>query len=278
MKKLTIGMAAYDDFDGVFFTCQSLRLHHKEVIDQVQIIVIDGNPTSEHGKATKHFCNGTNGKVKYVEAPNAYGTAQTKQLVFENADTPYVMCIDCHVLLDAGSVAKLLEYIENDDGNLLQGPMLYDDLISISTHMDQVWRGGMLGIWGTDERGTKADLPPFEIAAQGMGLFACRKDSWVGFNPKFKGFGGEECYIHEKFKQRGKKTICLPFLRWSHRFGRPSGIPYKCYWEDRIFNYFIGHMELGLDIQPVFDHFNSILDPQKVQTCYNAAKQSMEAS
>ena len=30
---LTIGMATYDDFDGVYFTIQSLRLHHAEVME-----------------------------------------------------------------------------------------------------------------------------------------------------------------------------------------------------------------------------------------------------
>lgn len=270
-KKLTIGMAVYDDFDGVFFTCQSIRMHHREVMDEIQLLVIDGNPSSEHGKATAHFCKGTNGAVQYVEAPRAYGSAQTKELVFGNANTPYVMCIDCHVLLESGSISKLLAYLENDDGNLLQGPMTYDDLVSISTHMEPIWRGGMKGIWANDARGASPDAPPFEIPAQGMGLFACRKDSWPGFNPLFRGFGAEECYIHEKFKQRGKKTICLPFLRWSHRFGRPSGIPYKCHWGDRVFNHFVGHIELGLDTKPVFDHFGSILSPDKINQWYAEA-------
>lgn len=275
-KKLTIGMAAYDDFDGVFFTCQSIRLHHKKVADKIQIIVIDGNPTSEHGKATKGFCQNTHGAVKYIEAPSTYGPAQTKELVFRNAETPHVLCIDCHILLESGCLAKLIDFMENDDGNLLQGPLLYDDLDGAYTHMDQVWRGGMLGIWGADDRGLKPDSEPFEIPAQGMGLFACRKDAWPSFNPKFKGFGGEECYIHEKFRQKGKKTLCLPFLRWSHRFGRPFGIPYKCHWEDRIFNYFVGHMELGMDTKPVFDHFSEILNYEKVKACYDSAVLAMK--
>jgi hypothetical protein len=49
------------------------------------------------------------------------------------------------------------------------------------------------------------------IPAQGMGVFACRKNNWLGFNPKFRGFGGEEGYIHEKYRKNGKQVICLPF-------------------------------------------------------------------
>ena len=81
---------------------------------------------------------------------------------------------------------------------------------------------------------------------QGMGLFACRKDAWPGFNPLFRGFGAEEGYIHEKVRQGGGRTLCLPFLRWMHRFNRPLGAPYPNIWEDRIRNYYIGWRELGL--------------------------------
>ena len=49
-KKLTIGMATYDDYQGVFWTIQALRMYHAEVMDQVEIIVIDNNPDSDHGK------------------------------------------------------------------------------------------------------------------------------------------------------------------------------------------------------------------------------------
>ena len=40
-KKLTIGMATYDDYDGVFFTIQSLRMHHRICnTDAVQFVVM----------------------------------------------------------------------------------------------------------------------------------------------------------------------------------------------------------------------------------------------
>lgn len=38
---------------------------------------------------------------------------------------------------------------------------------------------------------------------QGLGIFACRRDVWPGFNPRLRGFGGEEGYIHEKFRRAG---------------------------------------------------------------------------
>lgn len=271
---LTIGMPVHSDFDGTFFSVQALRLFHREALGRVQILVVDGNPQSPHGLATARFCANAGPSVKYLPAPEANGTAQTKELVFTHAQTEFVMCMDCHVLLEPGAVSQLISFLETDEGNLLQGPMVYDDLKTISTHMDQVWRGGMLGIWGTDERGRNPESPPFEIKAQGMGVFACRKDAWPSFHPLFKGFGGEECYIHEKFRQKGKKTLCLPFLRWSHRFGRPDGIPYPNILEDRIFNYVVGHLELGLEIQPIYDHFKDQLDPQDLTRTMEASAQA----
>jgi hypothetical protein len=101
------------------------------------------------------------------------------------------------------------------------------------------------------------DDEPFEIPAQGLGLFTCRREAWLGFNPHFRAFGGEEGYIHEKYRQHGRKTLCLPFLRWLHRFARPNGVKYTLTQEDKIRNYVLGFQELGLDLQPIHDHFAS---------------------
>ncbi len=164
-------------------------------------------------------------------------------------------------MLAPGALVKLIAFMNagHDEGNLLQGPLIMDNLDQYQTHMDPVWRAGMWGIWAHDKRGDDIEAPPFEIPAHGMGLFACRKESWLGFNKDFRGFGGEECYIHEKFRQAGRKTLCLPFLRWLHRFPRPAGIPYPNYWEDRIRNYLLGHAELGLSPEPVIAHFRDHL-------------------
>ena len=98
----------------------------------------------------------------------------------------------------------------------------------------------------------------YEVPAQGLGFFASKKEAWLGFNEHFRSFGGEECYIHEKYRQAGKKTISLPFLKWCHRFGRPNGIPYPIDTYSRCRNYLIGFKELGLDIEPIKKHFLDI--------------------
>jgi hypothetical protein len=103
--------------------------------------------------------------------------------------------------------------------------------------------------------GPWADDPPFEIPAQGLGLFTCRKEAWLGFNEHFRGFGGEEWYIHDKFRQAGHRVMCLPFLRWVHRFGRPGGTKYTLSLWNKVRNYVIGHNELGLPLDRLKEHF-----------------------
>lgn len=98
-------------------------------------------------------------------------------------------------------------------------------------------------------------LPEFEIPGMGLGLFSCRKEAWLGFNPLFREFGGEELYIHEKYRQAGHKNICLSFLAWQHRFYKPEQRTYPISKESKFRNYIIGHQELGLDTTPVVEHF-----------------------
>ena len=113
----------------------------------------------------------------------------------------------------------------------------------------------MFGVWGSDPRGDDPDGPAFEIPMHGCGLMSCRKDAWLGFNRRFRGFGGEEGYIHEKFRQAGRKGICLPMLRWLHRFGRPAGVAYPLTRENKLRNYLLGRLELGQPYDNVLDHF-----------------------
>jgi hypothetical protein len=133
----------------------------------------------------------------------------------------------------------------------------------------------MWGVWGNDPRGADPAAAPFEIPMQGLGVFACRRAAWPGFNPRLRGFGGEEGYIHEKFRQRGGRVLCLPFLRWVHRFARPHGIPYPACWEERIRNYLLTFDELGLDPEPVASHFESLLGAEAGGAAVEAARREI---
>jgi Glycosyl transferase family 2 len=258
-RRLTIGMATYDDYDGVYFTIQSMRTHNPELEGAIEYVVIDNNPGGACSEALSQLGKWIDG-YRYVPRGDWSGTA-IKNAVFEEASSPFVLCVDSHVLVTPGALSKLIDYFEAnpDTPDLLQGPLVYDDLRKTATHLNPQWRGGMWGIWADDPRGSDSAAPSFDIPMQGMGLFACRRTAWVGFNPAFRGFGGEEGYIHEKTRQRGGRTLCLPFLRWVHRFGRPNGAPYVNRWEDRMRNYVIGFAELKLDTTEMEAHFAELL-------------------
>lgn len=257
MKKLTIGSAVYDDFDGVYFSYQSLRLNNQDIWDELDLIIIDNNPESAQGRNTKSFCKKTRG-IRYIPYTKKKSTSVRNE-IFKNAEGEFCMSIDCHVLFESGTIKKLIKHFEENPNtkDLFHGPMLYDVINGHDpcTHMEPVWRDAMYGTWGNDQRGNDPNGSPFEIPMHGLGIFACKTDEWLGFNEKFEGFGGEEGYIHKKYKKAGRKTWCLPFLRWLHRFDRPSGVNYPLNIEQRIRNYIHGHKELGLPYDDIVEHF-----------------------
>ena len=271
-KKLCIGMATYDDYDGVYFTVQALSLYHSQIIDDIEILVVDNHPTGQ----CAHELKALDGRIKnlrYIPVLEQTGTG-VRDVIFKQANSEYVLCLDCHVFIEPAGVRRLMDYFSANPktNDLLQGPMYSDDLNSLYTHFDPVWRNGMYGVWAQDQRGLLLKAPAFDIPMQGLGLFACRKESWPGLNKHFRGFGGEEGYIHEKYRKNGHRTLCLPFLRWLHRFARPMGVPYPVNWADRIRNYLIGYSELGLDINPVIEHFNAHVGESLTSDVLNSYK------
>lgn len=257
MKKLTIGMTVFDDWNGFYFSIQALRMYHSEAMKDIEFLVINTNPESQDGKTLRKFCK--SGWVKeplhYFEDNNSMGTA-TRTKIFERANTPYVLVLDSHVLFPPKTISSLIGFFDGgfDNGNLIQGPLLYDSLEIAATNFSQQWRDGMLGTWEMQQNQENY----FEILAQGLGVFACRKDSWLGFNKGHKGFGGEENTIHERYRQCGKKTLCLTDLKWLHRFQRPKGTPYQSRWEDRVKNYFREFLAIDKPVFEIIEHFKTV--------------------
>src|SRR5436305_1926863 len=52
---ITVGMAVFDDFNGVYFSIQALRLYHAEAMRRAEIVVVDNNPEGEEGRAVRDF-------------------------------------------------------------------------------------------------------------------------------------------------------------------------------------------------------------------------------
>jgi len=276
-KLLTIGMATYDDYDGVYFTIQALKLYHPICqTDDVEFVVIDSNPTSEHGLETKKYVTK---KIRETYIPyDGVSSSFNKYEVVKHAKGKYILILDCHVLLVPGAIDKLLDYYKENPNckNLIQGPYYHDDLNSVNTHWVEKWRNHNWGMWSNNKEAYDKGLP-FEIPMQGMGLLSFEKENWRDISPHFRGFGGEEGYIAEKFKQNGGKNICIPQLKWNHRFGRVNGTRYKLTLDDRIFNYFVGWLEIYNNpehemVKSIYDYFTKQTNEKIVMRIFKEAK------
>lgn len=99
------------------------------------------------------------------------------------------------------------------------------------------------------------------IPGHGMGFFACRKESWLDlpFSPKCRGFGGEEITTGIRFRKAGRLAWCIPGAKWWHDFHRPlSAVPYALTRWDKMRNYVIEFLRMGMDPEPIRQHFSQI--------------------
>lgn len=276
-KLLTIGMATYDDFDGVYFSIQAIRLYHPEVLDDVAFLVLDNHPGGPHAPALKRLGDSIE-NYTYWPYDHVQGTA-ARDLLFRLGSSEFVLVMDSHVLFAPGALRRLIDYLKThrDTPDLLQGPLLCDDGSSLSSHFEPGWRAGMYGTWALDRRAADMEAEPFEIPMQGLGAFVCRRGAWPGLNPRLAGFGAEEGYVHEKFRRAGGRNLCLPFLRWMHRFGRPGGTAYPNEISDRIRNYLIVARELGTDPAPALAHFEELLGAEALEPIVAAVHREIES-
>lgn len=286
-KLLTIATATYDDFDGVFMTLQSLRLHHGRALNRCELLVLDNHPVGPHHQLLVRGRDGRRGLAAQTGATlltlsNKTGTS-CRDLLFRHATTPFVLCLDSHVMLAPGALHGLLDYLERnpETDDLIHGPLLGDrmkggELVVQATHMEPKWGSLMFGRWGRDPRGVSASGPAFEIPMHGLGLFCARRESWLGFNPHFRGFGGEEGYIHAKYKNAGRRSICLPRLRWLHRFMRVGGAPYRPDIRDRIWNYLIGWLEIGRAPEEVAEAFAGHISAMEFSRMLAEAREALQ--
>lgn len=258
--KLTIGMASYNNFQEVWFTLQALIMYQD--LADTELLVVDNYGDD---RLQTFISSWMAGKVRYVRYTERQGTAAPRDRVFAEARGEWVFCIDSHVLLAPGTVARLRAWLDanHDCLDLLQGPMLYDDQRTTADAFNDEWAGQMWGTWRVAQ--VDPDAAPYEIPMMGLGLFGCRRDAWLGFSERFRGFGAEEGYIHEKYHQAGRRTLCLPFLQWLHYFHTRDGVttsPHTPLLADKIHNYETAFAELGLDPAPMRAHFG--IQPPKI--------------
>lgn len=278
---LTVGMAVYREFESVWATIQGLRANHGDGFD---LVIVDNAP--DPCVRTRHVTAAAGGS--YYHRPDLAGTSKPRDACFQFARTPWVLVCDSHVAFENGAIDAAVRYADAhpDSRDVISGPIVGDNGRWTSTQWNQPHPPGLWGTWDThpdlvrvwnpDEfarRGGAAvrraadAVAPFEIHSMGLGCYMMRRAAWVGFNPLFRGFGGEEGYTHEKVRQLGGRALCLPPLRWRHRFRdtvdwKHSPQPYPSSNEDHVFNMIVGHLELGIDPAVIREHFGKKLAPE----------------
>lgn len=262
--KLSIGMATFRDWPGLWSTVESVLLHHADCLPDVEFVIIDndprGNPDSndesDHSSKDRRLVDGLNQqglRAKYLHYVEVQGTAAAKSKIFDVATGNTVLVVDSHVMLPTGAIRRLIEWAEArpDSRDLWQGPCIGLNQI-IGTDFAPRWGSLMFGQWNYDARVNQSEA--FEVLMQGCGLFACRRDAWPGFHPLLRGFGPEEFHIHQRFRRQGGRCWCLPWLRWCHRFGNPDGTrPPGLHPEERLRGHLITWLDTGNGDSEWFD-------------------------
>lgn len=244
---LTVVMATYREFDLLWATLAGLRANHQVPFD---IVVQDNSPELDPRARSSTLAVGG----RYFHRPDLTGTSASRDSAIRFARTPWVLCIDAHILFEEGAIRRLIEYLETraQPNEIITGPLINDDGRVGGTHWKQNHPPGLWGVWDVDPRLADPDGEPGEIPMQGLGVFCVNREFWPGFNPLNRGFGGEEGIIHETYRQLGGKAVCLPSLRWRHKFRDISGwdknpVPYPLHLEDHVWNLLVGHRELGIE-------------------------------
>lgn len=276
--KLTVSMATFDDYDGVFFTVQSLRLHQHLLRFDHEILVLDNNPGGEHSAALHNLAK--NVKTLRVIDCGERKSSFIKYDAFTHATGDIVLGLDCHVLLEPGFIKNLVEHWQANPNSrdMVSGPLIYDALDCCSTHMEPTWRGLDYGTWGDDPEGMSTGQP-FEIPMQGMGCFSALRANFPNLNRGFQGFGGEEWYVAEKVRQGGGRVLCHPRLGWLHRFDWPKRT-FPLTIDDRLFNYYLGWLELyGTEKHPmvksITDHWKTTEFEHLIEPALERAKAAL---
>ena len=206
MVALTIGMATYNDFNGVYFTLQALRWYQD--MRDTELLVIDNYGCQN----TKELVEGWVHGGRYLLATEVRGTAAPRDLVFREARGEAVLCCDSHVLFAPGAIKRLKEYYREhpDCADLLQGPLVYDDSRGYPRTLNPSG-GARCGGHGQPipggriRRGNRSRYP-----CKAWGPSVAGRDAWPGFNPMFRGLGGKKATSMKS--SAGGRAVPLPAL------------------------------------------------------------------
>ncbi|MFC9435734.1 glycosyltransferase family 25 protein [Nocardia sp. NPDC057030] len=194
------------------------------------------------------------GDIRVRVLPWQPGTAALNA-IFTCAQADWVVYLRPGTRLESGALSDLVKFTTKNPHclDLLQGPMRGTTLGQDLVQLDPVWHQGKFGVPGGDLRAISPFDAPVEIGLHHLDVFACRKACWPGIHPRLGMSEGPAGYLHKKFRARGGRTLCLPFLRWSNTADdRPEGLA----WETtQFFEYLLCWEDNGEAVEPILDHY-----------------------
>jgi len=250
--RLTIGMPNWDDEEGAWWTLSMIRAYHVPGNNtEIELLVVDDMPTKQ--PSLQMICE--KASARYVHHPKNKGPAHAKDSVWQHAKGEYVLLLDSHVILAPGSIDYIIESINADliGKDLWTGPLLDETGAIIATQLHPAWRGEFLGIWECNPE--IVDKEFIEIFAHGSAYTLMKREHYPFFSPHFRGFAGEEVYLHCKVRDNGGRCLAHKKLAWMHRFFRPKPITYTLTINDKFRNYLVAAYEMGWNLPHICSYF-----------------------
>ena len=278
---LCIGMATHGEFDGVWFTIQALRMYHGRG-RRGRVVRRHRQRSARRRPPPRCERSATGSRAIATSRSTAAPGTAVRDLVFREADADVVCCVDSHVLLAPGALEALRDWFDAhpDSLDLLQGPLLHDDLDleRAVTHLEPTWGAGMFGQWARDARlddpGRRAvrdrDAGPRRVRVPAQRLAGAQPAA-----ARVRRRGGLPARDVPPARRPGAVPPAAARGRTGSR-DRP-GISYPNRWEDRIRNYLVAWGELGWDVAPMEAHFVELLGSQfDVRAVIDAARELVE--
>ncbi|MFI6996623.1 hypothetical protein [Nocardia sp. NPDC050175] len=244
---LTIGIVAPDhQMHDIAVTLGALNYSGRLEI----LIVNSGTPDrSEFDLVRGQISTATN--VRYVLWQPGTAAVNT---IFTEAGAEWVLFLRPGTRLHLSALTGLVEFATThpEYADLLQGPMSTDPQSPDYTELAPVWHHGRFGV-PAEPHSPNPTAQIVEVGMQDLGVFACRKDCWPGIDPRLGMSEGPPGYLHKKFRARGHRTLCLPFLRWNNTATHIAQHP--THDAEQFFRYLLCWEDTGEAVEPILAHF-----------------------
>jgi len=231
----TIGIPCSGEHERLAYSLNALFTYHD--CSDIEILIVDDEPSQN-----------TEDLISFYQCKSLpTGEKEKRQVIFENASNDFVLCLLPGVMLFPKVIDKLKVLPQKYHNDLIQGPIR--NFTQKQTHYESEWSEDGFGVVANSEIEEVREIP-----MQKLDLFFCRRDNWVGSHY----LGHDEGYVHEKFRQAGRRCLCAPWLLWNTQRKRlKPNIP-------RISSYFKMWNEIGWDVNDIVSHFSRKFTVQKM--------------